>query len=149
MEGGKGGVSGVEKEEFLGKKLKRGILLAKRGGPCTPVPPWKLGGAHDSNPGGSTIPALSARKLGANLWEIQDLPLAKMSRGVRSRPHKDKALELPSTHFVNPPHSPPDQVPLTALLQHLMLMKVFSFFLFGFIMIIGFYSWVCFCFLFG
>ncbi|KAJ8621668.1 hypothetical protein MRB53_030197 [Persea americana] len=109
MEGAKGGVSGVEKEEFLGKKLKRGILLAKRGGPCTPVPPWKLGGAHDSNPGGSTIPALSARKLGANLWEIQDLPLAKMSRVVRSRPHKDKALELPSTHFVDPPHSSPDQ----------------------------------------
>lgn len=126
MEGEKGGVSGAEKEEFLGKKLKRGILLAKRGGPCTPVPPWKLGGAQDSKAGGLTIPALSARKLGANLWEIQDLPLAKMSRGVRSRSHKDKALGLPSTHFANSSHSPPDQVPLTALLHYLML-QVFFF----------------------
>ncbi|XP_058100293.1 uncharacterized protein At5g41620-like [Magnolia sinica] len=107
-EGEKGGVA-AEKEGILGRKLRRGVLVGKRGGPCTPVPAWKLGGAHDNNKGGLMIPALSARKLAASLWEIQDLhPLPKMSRGVRSHHHKDKALDLPP-HLADPPHSPPEQ----------------------------------------
>ncbi|KAG9448357.1 hypothetical protein H6P81_014485 [Aristolochia fimbriata] len=108
MEGDKG-VAEDQKQEFLGSKLKRGILVGKRGGPCTPVPTWRLGGAHD-NKGGLTIApsGVSARKLGANLWEIQSLPTSKMSRGVRVRHHKDKGLEL-HTRLADPPHSPPDQ----------------------------------------
>ncbi|KAF8380121.1 hypothetical protein HHK36_027593 [Tetracentron sinense] len=95
----------------MGIKLKRGILVGKRGGPCTPVPTWRLGGAEDF-----TIkepltlpPTISARKLAANLWEIQ--PLAKMSRGgVRPRHHhhKEMRLDLPA-HLADPSHWPPDQ----------------------------------------
>ncbi|XP_068667133.1 uncharacterized protein At5g41620-like [Aristolochia californica] len=108
MEGEKGVAEG-QKHEFLGSKLKRGILVGKKGGPCTPVPTWRLGDAHD-NKGGLTIApsGVSARKLGANLWEIQGLPASKMSRGVRVRHHKDKGLER-HTRLADPHHSPPDQ----------------------------------------
>ncbi|XP_068644623.1 uncharacterized protein At5g41620-like [Aristolochia californica] len=108
MEGEKGVADG-QKHELLGSKLKRGILVGKKGGPCTPVPTWRLGGTHD-NKGGLTIApsGVSARKLGANLWEVQGLPPSKMSRGVRVRHHKDKSLDL-HNRLADPPHSPPDQ----------------------------------------
>ncbi|KAF8379642.1 hypothetical protein HHK36_029085 [Tetracentron sinense] len=105
----------AEKQEFWGIKLKRGILVGKRGGSSTPVLTWRtLGDAQDSTFQEflSIPPSVSARKLAANLWEIQHhLPLAKMSKGgVRLRHHhKDKLLELPS-HLADPSHSPPDQV---------------------------------------
>ncbi|XP_010261452.1 PREDICTED: uncharacterized protein At5g41620 [Nelumbo nucifera] len=108
----KGGEEETEKQEFLGIKLKRGILVGKRGGPCTPVPAWKLEDAQDNTiKGPLTLPStVSARKLGANLWEIQQHhPLPRMSKGgARLRHHKDKHLELPM-HLVDPSHSPPDQ----------------------------------------
>ncbi|XP_058096022.1 uncharacterized protein At5g41620-like [Magnolia sinica] len=108
-EGEKGsGILG-EKREFLGIKLRRGILVGKKGGPCTPVPTWRFGGAHD-NKHGLIIPPLSSRKLAANLWDYHQLPPpAKMSRGVRIRHHKDKGLHLPTTHPDDSPHSPPDK----------------------------------------
>lgn len=95
-------------DEYLSKKLKRGIVVGKRGGPCTPVPSWKFEEKNNNTKSGGVL-TLSARKLGANLWEIQDfvspIPFSKaeMSRGgIRARPpHKDKApLELPNS----PPH---------------------------------------------
>ncbi|XP_077212629.1 uncharacterized protein At5g41620-like [Tasmannia lanceolata] len=117
MEGEKGR-GAAEKQEFLGIKLKRGILVGKKGGPCTPVPTWKLGGAQDNNEG-LNLPSLSARKLGASLWEIQEPPIAKMSRGVRVRQNKDKGLELP-THLDDPSHCPPDQpASVSSLRRHL------------------------------
>ncbi|KAL6311551.1 hypothetical protein AAG906_005183 [Vitis piasezkii] len=118
MEGGeKGRVRERQKQEFMGKKLKRGVLVGKRGGPCTPSPTWRLG--FSQNDATSSIDkdldcstSVSARKLGANLWEIQShLPVANMNRGggrLRHHHHKDKGFELP-THLVDPPHSPPDQ----------------------------------------
>ncbi|XP_074584047.1 LOW QUALITY PROTEIN: uncharacterized protein At5g41620-like [Curcuma longa] len=89
MEGGKAvasddeGSSEREKEEFLGVKLKRGVAVGKKGGLCTPVPTWKLGapGSSESELSEPKRSSVSARKLGANLWENQDLvPYAAMSR---------------------------------------------------------------------
>ncbi|CAL9101055.1 unnamed protein product [Musa textilis] len=104
MEGGKGvaiddeeGSAGV-KEDALGLKLRRGVTVGKKGGLCTPVPTWKLGdtGSADADAGEPKRSSVSARKLGANLWEIQDLmPVSAMSRrGAKIRRHGDgKALD--------------------------------------------------------
>ncbi|CAL9059340.1 uncharacterized protein At5g41620-like [Musa acuminata AAA Group] len=104
MEGGKGvaiddeeGSAGV-KEDALGLKLRRGVTVGKKGGLCTPVPTWKLGdaGSADADAGEPKRSSVSARKLGANLWEIQDLmPVSVMSRrGAKIRRHADgKALD--------------------------------------------------------
>ncbi|KAK9103793.1 hypothetical protein Sjap_021047 [Stephania japonica] len=94
----KSGLGGAEKQEFLGLKLKRGFLLVgKRGGPCTPVPTWRLSAASDDEQQqllhstttaaikALTFPshtAVSARKLGASLWEFQQqqqLPICDSS----------------------------------------------------------------------
>ncbi|KAJ4951735.1 hypothetical protein NE237_028567 [Protea cynaroides] len=114
----KGRNGAAEKQEFLGIKLKRGILVGKRGGTCTPVSNWKLGGAPDSiiEDPLTLPPTVSARKLGAKLWELQHLPLSKMSKGgLRLHYHKDKdkGLELP-THLTDPSHSPPPAQPASA-----------------------------------
>lgn len=127
--GEKSGEGGAEKEENLGEKLRRGVVLTgKRGGPCTPVRSWRLWAppAHDTIIKGYTP---SARKLAAALWEFQYLyfPTSKMHRGVSNggpladsrlrrhqhrhynKPGKDKGLDL--SHFLadNSPSSP-DQV---------------------------------------
>lgn len=85
--------------------LKRGFAAGKKSGPCTPPPVWKL--EEDAGEeleaaaagGGGVVERLqesakrresaSARKLGANLWEVQDLllPLEGMSRRS-GRPHR-------------------------------------------------------------
>ena len=69
-------------DELLGIKLRKGISVGKRGGPFTPVPSWRM------EPGPSSLAKPSARKLGASLWEAQDLlPLPKASRS-RARPQQ-------------------------------------------------------------
>lgn len=59
------------------EKLKRGISAAKREGKSTPSPTWKFGLlqpdgtlVQDSN-FSTNLNTLSARKLGANLWEME------------------------------------------------------------------------------
>ncbi|XP_031281447.1 uncharacterized protein At5g41620-like [Pistacia vera] len=126
----KSGHGVAEKEENLGEKLRRGVLVAKRGGPSTPTAStWRLwpsleaqAQAHDSTIKENTH--LSARKLAAALWEFHHyFPLSKMHRGVnfngvssdskmrRHRPHqlyKDKAFDL--SHFLaDPSPSSPEQ----------------------------------------
>lgn len=110
---GKGRAIEGDTHEFMGKKLKRGLLVGKRGGPCTPPPTWSLGlGQDGENKDALTFPStISARKLGANLWEI--LPVAKMNKGGgrlrrRHHHHREKGSELP-THFFDHPHNPPQQ----------------------------------------
>ena len=114
-----------KKQGLMVKKLKQGMLLVgKRGGPCTPPPTWRL--ELDNNP---TFPnnanistSISARKLCANLWEIQPhhhYPVAKMSKnGARLRRHKrreNKRFQI-SKHLVDPPSTRgPNQVPLLPL----------------------------------
>ncbi|KAF2291197.1 hypothetical protein GH714_020608 [Hevea brasiliensis] len=120
---------GKKQQELEGrtrKKFKRGIILGgKRGGPSTPSPTWRLefsslDGNNGSNPVQeylNTTTTVSARKLCANLWEIQpelQLSLSKMSKNIGSRRgrrghHKtNKAFEL-RTHLVDPPNNLLDQ----------------------------------------
>ncbi|KAL6493981.1 hypothetical protein OROGR_031890 [Orobanche gracilis] len=61
--------------ELVGEKLRRGILVGGREGKSTPPPTWKFGlgqtdGTIIQDPTNSKN-ILSARKLGANLWESQ------------------------------------------------------------------------------
>ncbi|KAF6172947.1 hypothetical protein GIB67_006323 [Kingdonia uniflora] len=122
----KSGVGAEEKQEKWGIKLKPspyGILLGKRGGPSTPVPSWKFFPDEEEEevcraqvrtitlPSTTTTSnTVSARKLGANLWEIEQqqqqqeqFPLGKMSRG---RHQKEKGFDIP-THLADPSHTPP------------------------------------------
>lgn len=133
--GGGGKKSGegaaAEKEENLGKKLRREVLIGKRCGPCTPVPSWRIWAPPQETIISQTNPfhyyssssSISARKLAAALWEFHHyFPLPKMHRapnnGADSRllrrryfhhSHKDKALDL--SHFLGDPcPSSPEQV---------------------------------------
>lgn len=63
--------------ELMVEKLMRGILVGKREGKSTPSPSWKYGLVQpdgtliqDSN-FSTNLNTLSARKLGANLWEME------------------------------------------------------------------------------
>lgn len=102
IDGGDDGGRGGSKQELPGSKLRRGIPAGKKGGLSTPVPTWVLEpNKNKSVPlalGNSSTAAVSARKLGACLWEMQDLrPLSKMSRRAgRLRPDKNgDPLDLP------------------------------------------------------
>ncbi|KAJ3686248.1 hypothetical protein LUZ61_015412 [Rhynchospora tenuis] len=101
------------KEEFLGLKLRRGIATAGRksgGGSHTPVPTWKMepddlvgggGGGEEGVVGAEEVgpstdkgrrSSVSARQLGASLWEIQSLaPRNKNGRrGSVSGAHRQR-----------------------------------------------------------
>lgn len=108
-----------KKQGLMVKKLKQGMLLVGKrgGGPCTPPPTWRL--ELDNNltfPNNANIStSISARKLCANLWEIQPrhhYPVAKMGKnGARLRRHKrmeNKGFQI-SKHLVDPPTTPPKQ----------------------------------------
>ncbi|KAL5727232.1 hypothetical protein ACHQM5_000451 [Ranunculus cassubicifolius] len=71
----KGRKEGAEKHEIWELKLKPEAMVGKRGGPITPPPTWKQlsptaapSTHHHQNHSNNN---LSARKLCANLWEIQ------------------------------------------------------------------------------
>ncbi|PKA56433.1 Uncharacterized protein AXF42_Ash014936 [Apostasia shenzhenica] len=89
-----------EQETLLGIKLREGLAAGKKAGPCTPSPAWKLEEAAVDLPRVSVVggegrqaaaasasrsrQSVSARKLCANLWELQDLlPAPEMSRRSR------------------------------------------------------------------
>ncbi|KAK4741917.1 hypothetical protein SAY87_025505 [Trapa incisa] len=86
-------------------RLKKAILVGKRTGSSTPVPTWKVGGLK--SPAALVIPnssslsvmgdargkkgvpvPVSARKLGATLWEINEVPSP-----VKETPLEEKAME--------------------------------------------------------
>ncbi|GLJ44892.1 hypothetical protein SUGI_0944970 [Cryptomeria japonica] len=110
-------------------KLKRAFFVGKRGGPCT-TPIMSFDDGNDDNglrgfgveeePRPSTVmrkECVSARKLAANLWELQEIPVIsggmKKSGRLSGRDGggKDRSqlLQLPS-HLADPPHSPRLQV---------------------------------------
>ena len=177
---GKGGEGEAEKQENLGEKLRRGALVGKRCGPTTPVvSSWTLFSLPHSHPittpkrasasasasafanpsASASAPAVSVRRLGAALWELQGylLPFAKMHRGGAQangagagaanggpppprlrhlsnhnhRHHKDKGV-LDLSHFLadnNSLTSDPDQVGVYTM-DHLF----FFFFLYLFVL---------------
>ncbi|KAL6141687.1 hypothetical protein ACLB2K_059975 [Fragaria x ananassa] len=122
-------------------RFKRAILVGKRGGSSTPVPTWKLmssrspasalrGGMESpkyaaSQKGGvskgkqSPRPPVSARKLAATLWEMNDVPSPRakeevderrMRKDIRAREKERVARSLRSgslpPHLSDPSHSP-------------------------------------------
>ncbi|KAL6575676.1 hypothetical protein OROHE_001053 [Orobanche hederae] len=85
--------------ELVGEKLRRGILVGEREGKSTPPPTWKFGLGQ---PDGTIIQdpthsknILSARKLGANLWESQ--PQVNVRVGIMSNENGP----IPSHHHHN------------------------------------------------
>ena len=135
----------AEKVENLGEKLRRGVLVGKSRGPCTPVgvPSWRLWGHNDiiqdhhhhlQHPHHT----VSARKLAAALWEFHHyFPLFQMHRanggggggGGGGDPrlrrhhynlHKDKAPDI-SNFFPDASTTSPDHV--RPLLSSLFLPK--------------------------
>ncbi|KAK4255274.1 hypothetical protein QN277_008290 [Acacia crassicarpa] len=118
-------------------RFKRAILVAKKGGSSTPVPMWKTPSTSSPSPAAADhlakfpnpLPppsglttednefSLSARKLAAALWEINDLSSSKIEKDLeteRPRRHKgmrsrEKAMNLLRSDLL-PPHmsDPPD-----------------------------------------
>ncbi|XP_057956575.1 uncharacterized protein At5g41620 [Malania oleifera] len=114
-------------------RFKRAILIGKKGGSSTPVPEWRMGsrppssaainavtmkhpqcraGAGASGCDGKELP-VSARKLAATLWEINEVPSApamKDSEEIRNRKEKRRVEKTakPSLppHLSDPSHSP-------------------------------------------
>ncbi|XP_022759572.1 uncharacterized protein At5g41620-like [Durio zibethinus] len=98
------------------KKLKRGILVGKRAGLSTPSPTWRL--EFSSQNATSTRdflqlptgPSISARKLCANLWEVEPhYPLLNTRKGApKLRLHHfkykgfDADVDPPGTPFYQP-----------------------------------------------
>lgn len=110
----------AERKEFMVKKLKPGILVGKRAGPSTPSPTWRLelsspNHQNSKNPIQEFLnfpgPTVSARKLCANLWEVEPFyPLGVMHKEAgnpRRHRRRHKGLDVgddPSGS--HPPHSP-------------------------------------------
>jgi len=120
----------AEKEEKLGEKLRRGVLVGKSRGPSTPFPSW-LSLTHTNKH--IRDHSLSSRKLAAALWEFNhSFPLFQMHRSAANHApppaaaaaaapdprhrrhhyilHKDKALHI-SNFLADASPSSPDQVP--------------------------------------
>lgn len=81
-------------------RFKRAILGGKRGGSSTPIPAWNM----------SSKPPLSARKLAATLWEINDVAsppekeiIEEYGSGKELRKN-DRILR--SSRFLDPSHIP-------------------------------------------
>ncbi|KAL0900370.1 hypothetical protein Bca101_084331 [Brassica carinata] len=122
-----------------GYRFKRAIVVGKRGGSTTPVPTWRLMGrspspaASSSSPGRappsqcgsktgkvSAAAPVSARKLAATLWEMNEMPSPREEATMTSRKgRKERIAPLPPPppprsarsgslppHLSDPSHSP-------------------------------------------
>lgn len=123
-------------------KLKRAIMVRKRGGSSTPVPTWKMSSetppAMVSSPRQPSLVgvqgnrvAVSARKLAATLWELQEIPslaakgdmhdkkVKKSSRN--SEYHKEKNTSRERTplqsHYLPPHLSDPSHSPSSSMVD--------------------------------
>jgi len=96
---------GDKKRIVMVEKWKKGVLVGKRGGICsTPSTTWRFDPPSQQNSVVSSS-TISARKLCANLWQIQHTPFAKMNKhgGSGTTLHRRRRpLHLQG--------SPPDQV---------------------------------------
>ncbi|KAK4266935.1 hypothetical protein QN277_023792 [Acacia crassicarpa] len=119
-----------EEEGFMADKLKRGVLVGLRAGPSTPPPTWRLELSSSSSSSllhsgckNDTVrefvdfppSTISARKLCANLWELQphrylqiQTPLPNMNKPAtrirrrHRRRHKDKHPQRPADEPASP-----------------------------------------------
>lgn len=125
-------------------RFKRAILVGKRGGSTTPVPTWKLVSSRSpasalralesprypppsqAGAGKARQPPVSARKLAATLWEMNEIPspsaremprdpttrlnLKKEPRAKERVPRSMRSGSFPP-HLSDPSHSPPSEVP--------------------------------------
>ena len=112
-------------------RFKRAILVGKRGGSSTPVPTWRLMNSRSpasamramesprSMGGGKAKQApVSARKLAATLWEMNEMPSPRADdekrskREVRGRERVARSLHSGSLppHLSDPSHSPVSEV---------------------------------------
>ncbi|KAF2307684.1 hypothetical protein GH714_030796 [Hevea brasiliensis] len=123
-------------------RFKRAILVGKRGGSSTPVPTWKLMGTartpssalravdspkYAASQNGGVVKGklqqqaapVSARKLAATLWEMNEMPSPKMKevvaseerrlrKGARARERANRSVHSGSLppHLSDPSHSP-------------------------------------------
>ncbi|KAK7406074.1 hypothetical protein VNO78_07691 [Psophocarpus tetragonolobus] len=122
----------AEKVENLGEKLRRGVLVGKSRGPCTPVPSWVHKHIQDHH--NCTLVSVSARKLAAALWEFNHcFPLFQMHRssnnaaGAGADPrlrrhhyilHKDKAPDIANFLPDASPTSPHQPASASSLRRH-------------------------------
>ncbi|XP_061998567.1 uncharacterized protein At5g41620-like [Rosa rugosa] len=134
----KGGAKSERKKRgLMVKKVKRGVLVGKRGGLCTTPPPiWRLefhSEPHTNEPNSeflnlkTSTTSISARNLCASLWEIESYqnPLPQMSRAGARLAHKHRknnGVELDTP--TRDPHDQPvsasslRKLVSTSLIQH-------------------------------
>ncbi|XP_014496268.1 uncharacterized protein At5g41620 [Vigna radiata var. radiata] len=105
-------------------RFKRTILVGKRGGSSTPVPTWKLMSSRSplrplasspKYPPSQTsakprLAPVSARKLAATLWEMNEIPSPSLrsKKEVRAREKVARSMRSGSLppHLSDPSHSP-------------------------------------------
>lgn len=133
-------------------RFKRAILMGKRGGSSTPVPTWetttrsvcgtmqnaeflKQNSKVDGGKG-KEVSALSARKLGATLWGIDQVPTKKKDSQINEdsklvRRSREKSAKLPSQSAILPQHlSDPSYTPFSEvgfIFQALLFAQVVDF----------------------
>lgn len=105
---------------FQNYRMKRAILAGKRGGPSTPVPIWKMGTKSPSMQTDKLMKyvavkekdlSMSARKLAATLWEINEVHSPRMRDKMEDKRGQDRLLKSAKhasvvLHLSNPSHSP-------------------------------------------
>ncbi|XP_077250169.1 uncharacterized protein LOC143889736 [Tasmannia lanceolata] len=104
-------------------RFKRAILIGKRGGSSTPVPTWKMSSRSPasmanideslkyppSQTGSKMQEApVSARKLAATLWELNDFLSPRAKEDLKEKRNKKdvRGRERIPTHLSDPSHSP-------------------------------------------
>ena len=114
----KRGCSSSSSSSFAHKyRFKRAILVGKRGGSSTPVPTWKVNSrspssalkAAESGAKGKEA-SVSARKLAATLWEINDVKEMRNQKESRSKERVARSAQLLPPHLLDPSHSPFSEV---------------------------------------
>ncbi|CAJ1979119.1 unnamed protein product [Sphenostylis stenocarpa] len=124
-------------------RFKRAILVGKKGGSSTPVPMWKTKTTSPSLPTHHTKPlhssasmlpskdkelSVSARKLAATLWEINDLPPSRVKkefevdqmRGCKEKGRgREKGAGLSRSGLLRPQMSDPSHSPVSERMKGL------------------------------
>lgn len=123
-------------------RFKRAILVGKKSGYTTPAPVWKITTSspsmanhhhHHRTSSGSKEKEISvtARKLAATLWEINDLPPSGLKN--RTTKHRDRVKDRDRTSNLCRSESDPSYTPFTEVNNITILIFKFHFFCFSFL----------------